>query len=138
MAFAIAQSKQEHEFALEKNKCESIDMLKSKFVPTAPCHTQDKNKELVIFCTSYTSISDAPAMDPVIVINVKMELNVYTKSVKLSKIKVYSLPAFIDSASTVYSIVDAVQKVSSCSASSSTAKSKVDECFHLVLMLVLS
>ena len=139
MAFAIAQSKKRHEFALEKNKCKSIDMLKIKFVPTAAWHTTDKNgEELLIFCTSYTSISDAPAMDPMIAINVKMELNVYIKSVKLSKMKVYSLPAFIDLTSTVYSIVDAVQKISSYSASSLTAKAKVDDRFYLVLTLVLS
>ena len=54
---------------------------------------------------------------PVIVMNGKMELNVHIKSVKLNKIKNYPLP-FIDSTSTVYSIVDAVQKVSSCNASS--------------------
>ena len=80
-------------------------MLKSKFVPTAPWHTTDKNGELLIFCTSYTSFIDASAMDPVIVINGKMELNVYIKSVKLNKIKDYQkyylLPAFIDSTSIV-------------------------------------
>ena len=64
-------------------------------------------------------------MDPVIVVKGKMKLNVYIKSVKLNKIKDYPLPAFTDSTSTVYSIVDAVQKVSSCSAFSSTAKTKV-------------
>ena len=112
-------------------------MLKSKFVPTAPWHTTYKNGELLIFCTSYTSVSDAPAMNSVTVINVKIELNVYIKLVKLSKIKVYSLPAFINSTSTVNSIVDAVQKVSSCSASS-TAKTLVDNRFYLVLMLVLT
>ena len=41
MAYAIAESKKEHEFALEKNKCESIDMLKSKFAPTAAWLTKD-------------------------------------------------------------------------------------------------
>ena len=57
-------------------------MLKSKFVPTVPRHTTDHNGEQLSFRTSCTSISDAPAMDPVIVINGKMELNVYIKSVK--------------------------------------------------------
>ena len=33
---AFAQRKKEHEFALEKIECESIDMLKSKFLPAAP------------------------------------------------------------------------------------------------------
>ena len=68
MAFALAQSKKEHEFALEKNKCESIDKLKSKFVPIAPWHNRNKNVELLISCTSCTSISDAPAINPVIII----------------------------------------------------------------------
>ena len=67
-----------------------------------------------------------------------MELNVYIKSVKLNKIKDYPLPAFIDFTSTVYSIVDAIQKASSCSSSSSTAKTKVDDHFSLILMLILS
>ena len=77
-------------------------------------------------------------MDLVIVINGKIELNAYIKSGKLNKIKDYPLPAFIDSTSTVYSIVDAVQKVSSYSASSSMIKTKVDDHFSLVLMLILS
>ena len=68
-------------------------------------------------------------MDPVIVINGKMELNVYIKSVKSNKIKDYTLPAIIYSTSTVYSIVDAVQRVSSSSAFFSTAKTKVDDRF---------
>ena len=100
-------------------------MLKIKFVPIAPWHTTDKNEELLIFCTTYTSINDVPAMDTVIVINGKMELNVYIKSVNLNKIKdYYPLPAFIDSTSIVYSIVDAVQKVSSYCASSSRLRQR--------------
>ena len=82
-------------------------MIKSKFVPTASSHTANKNEVLLIFCTSYTSFSDAPATDTMIVINDKMELNVYAKSAKLNKIKDYPLPAFIDSTSAIYSIVDA-------------------------------
>ena len=57
-------------------------MLKSKSLSTVSLHITNHSVELLSFRTSCTSISDAPAMDPVIVINGKTKLNVYIKSVK--------------------------------------------------------
>ena len=138
IAAAIAKSEKEYQRKVEENACDTLATLRGKICPSVPWHTVNENELLIIYCIRHSFEGNAPVMDPVVVIDKELQLNVFIKSAKLNKIFDHHLPASINSLQTVYNILDAIQSVFATNCCTSDLKAKVHNSLPVVLMLILS
>ena len=92
---------------LKKDSFDSLSQFKSKILPSSKWHVVSEENFLTSFFIKYEK-DVAPVMDVSVVVDKELFLNVYIKSVKLTKVGEHILPLTVSSLHTIDSILDAV------------------------------
>ena len=133
LAAATAQSIKDYNDMLKKDSFDSLSQLKSKILPSSKWHVISEEDFLTLFFIKYEK-DIAPVMDVSVVVDKELFLNVYIKSVKLTKVGEHVLPVTVSSLRTIDSILDAVQQIYLQVKPNSAVNGK----FQAVLKLIIS